>query len=63
MNDFTKEELEKILNCVAFTCWEHPMEDEKLTSVRIKIESMIGSYCEHESPSDLAYLKERGFIK
>jgi hypothetical protein len=44
MNEFTKEELDKILNCVAFTCWEHPSEDEKLTLVRIKIQSLIELY-------------------
>lgn len=44
MNNFTKEELEKILNCVNFTCWEHPCEDEKLTDIRLKIQAMIDNY-------------------
>jgi len=48
MNDFTKDELQDILNCVAFTCFEHPTEDERLTDIRIKLESMIGNYCDHK---------------
>ena len=44
MNNFTKEELEKILSCVDFTCWEHPCEAKKLTDIRLKIQAMIVNY-------------------
>ena len=50
MNNFTKEELEKILNCVNFTCWEHPCEDEKLTDIRLKIQAMIDNYPQPKEP-------------
>lgn len=46
MNDFTKEELEKIINSFDWIegetswDWEHPL--------RNKIQSMIDNYCEHE---------------
>lgn len=50
MNNFTKEELEKILSCVDFTCWEHPCEDEKLTDIRLKIQAMICNYPKPDEP-------------
>lgn len=48
MNDFTKEELEQLLDC----CYggmhdDHPVEDYKLR-LQVKIQSMIDNYCEHE---------------
>ncbi len=48
MNDFTKEELEKLLFSIKHgTPWgEEP--------IAIKIQSMIDSYCEH-TPSDAHY--------
>lgn len=48
MNDFTKEELEDLLNC----CYsgmhdDHPIEEYKL-QLQVKLQSMIDNYCEHD---------------
>ena len=49
MNDFTKEELIKII--AAFEYWHHKnniMQPQEYAEVRKKIQSMIDNYCEHE---------------
>ena len=51
MNDFTKEELIKII--AAFEYWHHKnniMQPQEYAEVRKKIQSMIDNYsCNHES--------------
>lgn len=45
MNDFTKEELQEILECLPFSC------HKKLGFAPIlykKVQSLIENYCEHE---------------
>jgi len=55
MNDFTKEELELIAECVEAdfyrTNWARTMYDLLIT----KIQSMIDDYCEHESDEHCYY--------
>ncbi len=47
MNEFTKEELEKIL--YVFNDWDSPMRHEsEWMSVKNKIFDMIENYCEHD---------------
>ncbi len=46
MNDFTKEELENILNG---NVWHYP---HTYQSLRDKIQSLIHNYCEHECTYD-----------
>ena len=48
MTDFTKEELKLIIDGVLYLrsgCTNYAMDSEKL---KIKIQSMIDNYCEHE---------------
>jgi hypothetical protein len=48
MNEFTKEELEDLYYCCGGSVYDdHPLEDWK-EALRIKIQSMINNYCQHE---------------
>ena len=61
MNDFTKDELECLLSDHWSCGANFPGLYDKLNSMKIK--AMIEDYSQNpESPSDMAYLKERRFI-
>jgi len=47
MNDFTKEELKELLDCIHWKINEG-QEENLTTAVDKKIQSMIDNYCEHE---------------
>ena len=47
MNDFTKEELQYISDCVDFGLMDKARND-KFIDLDEKIQSMIDNYCEHE---------------
>lgn len=52
MNEFTKEELRCLANSIRVTLGHEPVSDhhyEFHCTLRIKIQSMIDNYCEHES--------------
>lgn len=49
MNDFTKEELEKIFYYVDVT--SHIQDDDELPLLD-KVQSMINNYCDHECPGE-----------
>jgi hypothetical protein len=48
MNDFTKEELIKIQDCVNHQCYTQPFGAIELARICEKIQSMINNYCEHK---------------
>lgn len=48
MNDFTKEELIKLQDCVNHQCYTQPFGSLELAILCEKIQSMIDNYCEHE---------------
>jgi hypothetical protein len=49
MNDFTKIELEVIVNCIWCTISEYNDDKEKkMEAFAKKIEDMIANYCEHD---------------
>ena len=48
MNDFTKEELEKIQICIEDKRHKKPIFYLCLQSLSDKIQSLIDNYCEHE---------------
>lgn len=48
MNDFTKEELEELMNGLDWII-DRGQQAEITFMTRIKIQSMIENYCEHES--------------
>lgn len=45
MNDFTKEELEGMLNCIYHGSWIYKADKKTVIN---KLQSMIDNYCEHE---------------
>jgi hypothetical protein len=47
MNDFTKEELRNLYKCVRLTEMQHG-ECSDLDNLKLKIQSMIDNYCDHE---------------
>ena len=48
MNDFTKEELEDIYNCIDVYCWGSPVSKAVHELLMNKIQYMIDDYCDHE---------------
>lgn len=63
MNDFTKEELESILNWAdVYTefglCWSYAVHEPTIK----KIQAMINEYCDHESDG-LNYLSDPAQLK
>ena len=57
MNDFTKEELENIIDGVNLLISTGSCDCEwnnKIKSLRIKLQSMIDNYCEHEYKKTLS---------
>lgn len=51
MNDFTKEELRCLANSIRVTLGHEPVSEchyEFHCALRIKIQSMIDDYCEHD---------------
>ena len=56
MNDFTKEELELILNCIWCTISEYNDDKERSKEKFAgKIQSMIDNYCDHPEPYRMCY--------
>ncbi len=49
MNDFTKEELIKLQDCVNHQCYTQPFGSMELASACEKLQSMIDNYCENDS--------------
>lgn len=59
MNDFTKQELIKIQDCVNHQCYTQPFGSLELAAICEKLQSMIDNYCEHEAigqVSDVDYV-------
>lgn len=48
MNNFTKEELEDLLNCCRAAYISGEINPQTPTKMKIKIQSLIDNYCEHE---------------
>jgi hypothetical protein len=65
MNEFNKYELQSLLWAIGYVRERTNNCGDTMRSLRTRIQEMIDNYCdyENESPSDIAYLKERGFIK
>ena len=57
VNDFTKDELEKINYALDITTF-HNDEYEENEQLLNKIQSMIENYCEHQSTSDGSGLEQ-----
>jgi hypothetical protein len=49
MNNFTKEELEIIVECVKGFAWDCESHIDRVCELKTKLQSMIDNYCEHES--------------
>ncbi len=47
MNDFTKEELQIIVDCVKGFAWDCEANIDTTCKLKAKIQSMIDNYCEH----------------
>lgn len=50
MNDLTKEELNILFKCVRLCEMDHGKCSD-LDNVKIKLQSVIDNYCDHECPS------------
>lgn len=49
MNDFTKEELQRIETAVSFYCIEIETDNSlKYLALTKKVQSMVDNYCDHE---------------
>jgi hypothetical protein len=48
MNDFTKEELEKIYGCIDLFSEDANSREEYYQPLLNKLQSMIDNYCEHD---------------
>lgn len=60
MNDFTKDELQKILECVDYTRYTQPFGHFSLEEIYKKLQSMINNYCEHEKMNDTNHCVDCG---
>lgn len=49
MNDFTKEELNELLDCIGWKLGEGHRNPNITFSLEKKIQSMIDNYCEHKN--------------
>lgn len=51
MNDFTKEELIKIQDCVNHQCYTQPFGSMEFSRICEKLKAMIDNYCELKIPT------------
>lgn len=49
MNEFTKQELEDIRDCIDYAYRSNPISPRISLTLRNKIQSMIENYCAHDS--------------
>lgn len=49
MNDFTKEELEGMLNCIYHGSWIYKADKKTVIN---KLQSMIDNYCKHSDSTE-----------